>query len=222
MAQADFDTMSIASNWSFGTEHDGNINRLFSARNPRITSELYYPSQMGSDMTPFNSVGIMNEWNNAGQSVEEEFPVGGLQSESLQGVEYGAEAFETGEAVAGSAVPGLGEILIANAMVAQGFQSSYDNELSSARNFGNTAFRYGPGANMNAAAFDAKATEDVSEEKSVMAISSMFGPPGTAVGALINAFSGSAGSSANLNTTYSTSGAMVNGTSPEVADTNIG
>jgi len=226
----------------FGTNLDFSFGDNFSTTNPRISSMMYSPNFTSEFFTPQNSRAIMNDWINTGMSRSQQFPIGGTRatdaapaSQPLNPVEFqgldatastepyeiGTEALSTevGASVL-DAVPGAGELFIANQIMGQIsggiFNSQYDTDLTSARAYATTAFRYGSGSAMNPQNYLSSQESLVSQEKANMSIGSMFGPFGSMIAGSINSH---LTPSINLDTTFSTGGYMSNGTSAASVDT---
>lgn len=102
-------------------------------------------------------------------------------------------------------------VAFASTMVGQGINAMYESQMSGSVDYANDRFRYGPGNSISKENYLGSVKSDIDTEKSVMNIASLFGPIGLAVGGIVNS-SISPGSDANLATSFSTGGGMVDAT----------
>lgn len=131
-----------------------------------------------------------------------------------EGVEDTALAAEE---VGGEAIPGVGEAMAMGALAGQGLKSVYTQDEQQAEAASQSQFRYGLGSQMNQSNYIAQLQSNLANEKSTIDLGTLFGPAGVALGGILNAIFPQ--QQADLNTTFSTGGQMVNGTSAQVADT---
>lgn len=165
------------------------------------------------EMTPATAKETIAQWNRAFAPVSERFPIGGLQS---------AENAASAAGKVGSFFKGLNTntVLGVNAALGQmtgmAFNAGYDREVSEAQNYATNNLRFGAGAAINQQNYVNAYARDAAQSRAAMNIGSSFGPVGSLVAAAVNS---SRTVSPNLNTSYSTGGSMVNGTSDASAST---
>lgn len=91
--------------------------------------------------------------------------------------------------------------------------TAYANQLDSQAQ---STFRYGLGNQINQNAYTSSVNSSTSSNNAAISLGAFFGPIGVTAASIYNAFQPQPGSTANLDTTYSTGGQMVDGTSSGV------
>lgn len=110
-------------------------------------------------------------------------------------------------------------VAFGSTMVGQAINGMYEAQVGSAVDYANDRFRYGPGNSISKENYLGSVRSDVDTEKSIMNVASLFGPVGLAIGGIANSFI-HPGSGANLATSFSTGGGMIDATYGPDNDTN--
>lgn len=188
---------NLANTTNLNTIQQNNLATTFTEQNPEswaIGSNLIDSGTFRPSDTPLSTDSLVN--------ASEVYP----------------DAIETAETVE-SSVPGLGEYFAAGFLMNSVMSSANNSEAQTLISNASSKFNYGLGGAMNQQLYDSHVNADTSQMNMVNSYGSLFGPIGLVGTAIYNAFQPTPGSSVNLDTTYSTSGQMVDGTSQAVVST---